>query len=89
MNEIKMKWRNIMEDKVKEILCNITGNNTYMQTLTGDYSIVEDTSIDSLQMINFILQIEEEFEIEVDFDEFDFDILKSSIRFCDYINKQR
>ncbi len=47
------------------------------ETLTDDLSLIHDVGLDSLQMINFFLKLEDEFDLEVDFDDIDYDKMSS------------
>lgn len=74
-----------MQQKVIEIIAEIKEDPGLLQTLNGASDLTLDAALDSLQIINFILRIEDEFDIEVDFDTFDLEHLKSVERFTDYI----
>lgn len=50
--------------------------------ITADTSILYDLGIDSLHMITFLLSVEEEFEVEVDFEALDESHLESVKAFC-------
>ena len=50
--------------------------------------MITDIGIDSLQLVNLILLVEEEFGIEIDFDLFDYSVLKSVEKFVDFIERQ-
>lgn len=43
--------------------------------------------MDSLQLITFLLKVEENFGIEIDFEQFDFDCMESVTIFCNYISE--
>ncbi|KWX79312.1 D-alanyl carrier protein [Paenibacillus riograndensis] len=74
-----------MQQKVIEIIAEIKEDPGLLQTLNGASDLTLDAALDSLQIINFILRIEEEFDIEVDFDTFDLEHLKSVDRFAAYV----
>jgi len=76
----------IMIEKIISILAELKEDEGLIEKLNGDSSIVDDVGLDSLQMINFMLRIEEEFEIEIDFDNFDFSYLSSIQSFVAYIS---
>jgi len=50
--------------------------------ITADTSIMYDLGIDSLHMITFLLSVEEEFQVEVDFEALDESHLDSVKAFC-------
>lgn len=66
-----------VKEKIKELLGEITGNPELTETLDGSTDIVNDIGLDSIQMINFVLMIEDEFQIQLDFENFDFSNLNS------------
>lgn len=74
-----------MQQKVIEIIAEIKEEPGLLQTLNGASDLTLDAALDSLQIINFILRIEDEFDVEVDFDTFDLEHLKSVDRFTDYV----
>ncbi|WP_379128717.1 acyl carrier protein [Paenibacillus sp. sgz500958] len=67
------------------ILSEIKNNPELLLTATETTDIVNDVGLDSLQMINFILRIEDEFEIEFDFDHFAYEDFKSIGDFMGFI----
>ncbi|WP_019911064.1 acyl carrier protein [Paenibacillus sp. HW567] len=74
-----------MQQKIIEIIAEIKEEPRLLQTLNGASDLTMDAALDSLQIINFILRIEDEFDIEVDFDTFDLEHLKSVGRFTEYV----
>jgi acyl carrier protein len=61
-----------MIKKIIEILAEIKEDKTLINKLTPESNIVDEVGLDSLEMINFILMIEDEFQKEIDFEEFEF-----------------
>lgn len=53
--------------------------------LSGSSHLVDDVGLDSLQLVNLILLVEEAFDVEVDFDSFQFSHLTSLNRFTDFV----
>ncbi|ASA22417.1 acyl carrier protein [Paenibacillus donghaensis] len=74
-----------MKQKVIEIIAEIKEDPALLQTLDGTSDLTIDAALDSLQIINFILRIEDEFNVEVDFDTFDLEHLKSVDSFTGYV----
>lgn len=66
-----------VKQKIKQLLGEITGNLELAETLDGSTDIINDIGLDSIQMINFVLMIEDEFQIQLDFENFDFSNLNS------------
>lgn len=78
-----------MQESVIRILSEIKNDPGLLETLNGDSDIINGVGLDSLQMINFVLRVEDEFEIEIDFDEFDLCHLNSIDSFVSYISKEK
>ncbi|MBU3090201.1 acyl carrier protein [Clostridium gasigenes] len=74
-----------MEQKIINILSEIKEDETLKNSLSSDSKIIDKVGLDSLQMINFILMVEEAFNIEIDYEEFDFDYLESINSFCSFL----
>lgn len=51
-----------IEEKIKEILCNLSGE----QTVENDSLLQGGLSLDSLSMVTMLVQIEDTFEIQLD-----------------------
>lgn len=74
-----------MREKILKLLNEVVESNYTMEDIKYNPDIISDLGLDSLQIINFILLIEEELGIEIDFDDFDFDAISRFLTFCDYI----
>lgn len=72
----------MISDKIIEMLKQITNTS---EDYTEDTKIIEEIGLDSIQMIKFILMVEETFDFEIDFEEFEVDILESVKTFSAYI----
>ena len=51
-----------MDKKIIAILADIKEDEKLKDTLTGESSIIDDVGLDSLEMINFLLMIERNFQ---------------------------
>ncbi len=76
----------IME-KVRGILTEVRGDSSISDRLTDSTNIITDVGLDSIEMINFILILEDEFRIEIDFEEFSYDNLSRMDRLCQSISE--
>ncbi|MFB9328173.1 acyl carrier protein [Paenibacillus aurantiacus] len=72
-------------ETIKRVLAEVRRNPELAAAMTPDTDIINDIGLDSLQMITFILSLEDAFSLEIDFEEFDFDHLASIRRLGDYI----
>ena len=61
-----------MAGKLKELLAEVVGDDTLSGKIHDGSDIINEIGLDSIQMINFILMIEDEFGIEIDFENFDY-----------------
>ncbi|MBB3108133.1 acyl carrier protein [Paenibacillus phyllosphaerae] len=77
-----------MIEKVIKLISEIRDDEALVTELNGNSDIVNETGMDSLQLINFILRIEDEFGIDFDFEEFDMAHLESIERFCRFIENK-
>ncbi len=74
-----------MIERIKKVIGKVTENEAIIPSLTEDTDIINDVGLDSLQMIDFMLQLEEEFNIELEFDSLDISHLKSIRSLADFI----
>lgn len=65
------------------------GDTNLAEVLSSDADIVNDIGFDSLQMIAFILRVEEECDVEFDFETFDYSQLTSIETFCRFVSNQK
>jgi acyl carrier protein len=78
-----------MEQQIIVMISEIKDDTGLVGRLNEQSNIMEDGGLDSLQLINFILKVEEQFGIEIDFDQFDFELLGSVADFCRYISERQ
>jgi len=74
-----------MQEKIIAILSELKQDPTLLATITGTSDIVNDVGLDSLQMIQFILKVEDELDVQIDYDGFDFQYLQSVDAFVDFL----
>jgi acyl carrier protein len=74
-----------VRDKIIQLMARVTNDATLEGRLNGSSHLVNDLGMDSLQLINLILLIEEELAVQVDFDSFQIEHLSSVDRFTDYV----
>lgn len=80
---------NEIAQKVLSILVEVKENSIAADQFTAESRIVEDIGLDSLEMINFILRVEDEFEVEINFEEFDYATLDDIKTFAAFIETLR
>lgn len=62
-----------MQEQIIAMISEIKDDAQLANRLNEHSSIMEDGGLDSLQLITFLLKVEERFDIEIDFEQFDFD----------------
>jgi acyl carrier protein len=77
-----------IQHAIKQVLAEVKGDPTLVTKLTKDTNLINDTRLDSLQIIEFMLSIEERFNLEMDFEVFDFIHLSSLSRFTRFVTQQ-
>lgn len=78
-----------MTNKIIKMISEIKEDPSLLDTLNGQSDIIGESGMDSLQLINFILKVEDEFEVEIDFDEFDLSHLGSIDKFLHFIDQRK
>ncbi|WP_159886782.1 acyl carrier protein [Paenibacillus puerhi] len=76
-----------MKERIVQMISEIKNDPTLLSTLNGESSILHNSGMESLQIVHFILQVEDEFGCEINFDEFDMENLGSIDAFCEYIRR--
>ncbi len=77
-----------MEKKIIKLISEVKEDESLVSAIYKDTNIIDDIGLDSLQMINFMLRIEEETGVEIDFDIFDFSNLSSVQIFAEYLEER-
>ncbi|MEW4368883.1 acyl carrier protein [Paenibacillus kandeliae] len=81
-----MQQSSVSVEQMIQMISEVKDDPACLTTLGPDSDIIHDAGLDSLQLIHFILRIEDEFDVEIDFEEFDMDHLGSVAKFCDFVN---
>jgi acyl carrier protein len=74
--------------KISSIVAKIKNDPSLVGLITPETNLIDDIGIDSLDMIDFLLSLEADFDIQVDFDKFDFDVMESVSKLETYISAQ-
>ena len=76
-----------MYDTIVEILCSIKEDQPELrQSLSPEMNLNNDIGLDSLQMIQFMLKVEEQLNVVIDYDQFDYEHLQSIGTFIAFLN---
>jgi acyl carrier protein len=73
-----------VQERVKAVLGEIVGQDL-VAGITDDTGIVNELGLDSIQMITFLLHIEDEFDVELDFERLELAQLDSVRQFCEFV----
>lgn len=76
-----------MFEKIKEILAKVKEDATLIDSLQPDSDLINVVGLDSLQMIGFILEVEETFMVEIDYENFELEHLKSIDAFMSFLKQ--
>jgi acyl carrier protein len=64
-------------DSLKRIIATIKSDPDLPRTLSDTADLIDEVGMDSLQMLQFMLEIESSLQIQIDFDRLDYDYLRS------------
>ena len=79
----------MMIQKIKLILEQIKCVPGLAAQLTDSADIIEDIGLDSLQMMEFMLEVESQLNLEIDFEKLDFSYLKSIEKFSEVLAQMK
>ncbi|THU32989.1 acyl carrier protein [Niastella caeni] len=74
--------------RVKKILSEVMEDPSIEINADSSADLINDIGLDSLQMIEFLLTIESEFNFHIDYGKLDFNKLRSIESFVDFISNQ-
>ena len=77
-----------MKKLIEQIVAEVKGTSGLADELPEDAHIVYDLGLDSLQLIDLLLRIQEELDLEIDFDMFDFTHLESVAALNRFLSQQ-
>ncbi len=78
-----------MIPEIKLILEKIKGVPGLAAQLADSADIIEDIGLDSLQMMEFMLEVESQLHLEIDFEKLDFSYLKSIEKFSEVLQQMK
>ncbi len=76
-----------IEEVVISLLAKTIDDENSKDTWTAETDIINDIGIDSIQLVRFMLSVEDELGISLDFDDLDFDDFSSIGALADYLMK--
>lgn len=78
-----------MISKVGEIVARIRNDWSWAERVNEDTDLINEIGLDSLELIDFLLALENEFQIEVDFNLLEMSHLTSVKRLCCFVETSR
>jgi acyl carrier protein len=78
-----------MIEEIKIILEKVKGIPGLSKQLADSADIIEDVELDSLEMLEFMLEVESNLSIEINFEELDFSYLKSIEELSKFLSEQK
>lgn len=76
-----------MIDQIKDILEEVRGVPGLSRSLADSASLIDDVGLDSLEMLTFMLKIEEQLRVRIDFEQMDFSYLQSIQALADFLSR--
>ena len=77
-----------MKDKIINLLGIVKEDLELPNKISEGANIINDVGLDSLQLLNFLLLVEEKLEVEINFEKLDARYLSSITNFCKFISTQ-
>ena len=74
-----------MKKKLAGLIRGVRQDETPAVELTDDVNLLVDLGLDSIQIISIILAVEDTFDIEIDYDNFEYGNMESVKSFCEFI----
>lgn len=75
-----------MFETITEIVIKVKEDDSFRSSLTPKSDLINEVGLDSLQMINFILEVEDHFGVEIVYEDLDYSYLLSVERFINFLN---
>jgi len=72
-------------DRAKAVLGDVLGNPEIAATISEDTDIIHDLGLDSIQAINFLLALEDVFDVELEFEELTYEQLRKFSGVCGFV----
>ncbi|MFC3791244.1 Gfo/Idh/MocA family oxidoreductase [Paenibacillus sp. GCM10012307] len=79
----------LMIQIIMDILCEVKNAPELRASLKPQTDIIQQVGLDSLQMINFVLAIEDAFDLEIDFETFDYEHMSSIERLAGFLEREK
>lgn len=81
-----MQQSPVTVEQIITMISEVKQDPSCLTRLDRDSDIIHDAGLDSIQLIHFILRVEDDFNVEIDFEEFDMEHLGSIQAFCNFVS---
>jgi acyl carrier protein len=78
-----------MIQQIKDVLEQVTGRAGLAATLSDSTNIIDDVGLTSLEMVDFMLHLEDRLNVEIQFHELDFASLRSIKLLSESLSRMR
>lgn len=78
---------NTFKDKIAKVLSNILDKDSSQFILTDDTDLMDDLGLNSLDFLQFIIQLENEFDMEIDIEKLEIHYFKKLSLLESFINE--
>jgi len=83
-----MQQSPVTVEQIITMISEVKQDPSCLTRLDRDSDIIHDAGLDSIQLIHFILRVEDDFNVEIDFEEFDMEHLGSIQAFCNFVSRE-
>ena len=78
-----------IQDRIKKLICDGLVVGVSFDDLNGNSSLINDLQLDSIQMIELITKLEGEFSIELEDEDFDFEVFSTIDSLANFVNEKQ
>ena len=71
---------------LKEVLAAVKGDPGLAANLPDDASVLDDVDLDSLELLQFMLEIEAGLSVQIDFEQLDYEHLRSLTTLAEFLD---
>jgi len=78
-----------IQDRIKKLICDGLVVGVSFDDLNGNSSLINDLQLDSIQMIELITKLEGEFSIELEDEDFDFEVFSTIDSLASFVQQKQ
>ena len=78
-----------IEWTIRKVLANVLEGAMTVEEISANADLIDEYGLDSLQMISFLLGIEDAFDVELDYENLQLDHLRSVCEFAGFLANLR